>query len=59
MCRRYDFDFAKSAEDVGMASGATIHTANGLWMKVKQRTDQASPPTRQPTELVKAQPVAR
>ena len=35
--RRYDFSFAQSAESVGMATGATIHTANGLWMEVRRR----------------------
>ena len=31
------FQFEKSADDVGMASGATIHTANGLKVRVARR----------------------
>lgn len=37
MRRRYNFEFATSPKDVGMATGATIHTANGLRMKVTRR----------------------
>ena len=36
-CRRYEFNFAKGPDAVGMASGATIHTANGLRMRVTRR----------------------
>ena len=35
--RRFDFRFAGSAKDVGMATGATIHTANGLKVRVSRR----------------------
>jgi hypothetical protein len=36
-CRRFEFAFSGSPQDVGMASGATIHTANGLKCKVTRR----------------------
>ena len=32
MMRRFDFEFARSPEDVGLRTGATIHTQNGLYM---------------------------
>ena len=35
--RRFEFEFVNSPEDVGMRTGATIHTRNGLYMKVKRR----------------------
>lgn len=35
--QRYDFEFAIPPETVGMTTGATIHTANGLKMRVKPR----------------------
>lgn len=38
--RRFEFDFAAPTprpEDVGAATGATIHTKNGLWMTLKKR----------------------
>jgi cytochrome P450 len=37
LLRRFNFRLAGSASDVGMATGATIHTANGLQMKVTKR----------------------
>ncbi len=35
--RRFRFRLAGSAKDVGMATGATIHTANGLKVTVQRR----------------------
>eukprot|EP00549_Striatella_unipunctata_P010653 CAMPEP_0118713052 /NCGR_PEP_ID=MMETSP0800-20121206/25246_1 /TAXON_ID=210618 ORGANISM="Striatella unipunctata, Strain CCMP2910" /NCGR_SAMPLE_ID=MMETSP0800 /ASSEMBLY_ACC=CAM_ASM_000638 /LENGTH=749 /DNA_ID=CAMNT_0006618349 /DNA_START=61 /DNA_END=2310 /DNA_ORIENTATION=- len=35
---KFDFAFATSPEDVGMKTGATIHTMNGLNMYVQRRT---------------------
>uniref|UniRef100_A0A7S1ULN7 Cytochrome P450 n=1 Tax=Phaeomonas parva TaxID=124430 RepID=A0A7S1ULN7_9STRA len=38
--RRYDFEFTAPTEvpaKVGTNTGATIHTRNGLWMKLKKR----------------------
>jgi hypothetical protein len=32
MIKNFDFDFAIAPEDVGMKTGATIHTMNGLLM---------------------------
>lgn len=37
LLRRFEFAFSGSPQDVGMASGATIHTANGLKCKVTRR----------------------
>mmetsp|Transcript_15462 Transcript_15462/g.36082 ORF Transcript_15462/g.36082 Transcript_15462/m.36082 type:complete len:408 (+) Transcript_15462:270-1493(+) len=40
--RRFDFDFGpEGSEQVGLRTGATIHTLNGLWMKVKARAGVA------------------
>ena len=36
-CRRFEFSFATTPASVGMATGATIHTANGLRVKVARR----------------------
>lgn len=41
-CRRYTFRFEKGPECVGMATGATIHTANGLKVTVKRRQTQGA-----------------
>lgn len=38
VCRRFTFEFAEGPESVGMATGATIHTANGLKVKIQRRT---------------------
>ncbi|GFR39889.1 hypothetical protein Agub_g393 [Astrephomene gubernaculifera] len=43
LLRRFNFRLAGSAEEVGMATGATIHTANGLMMRVTRRTPPPSP----------------
>ena len=37
LLQRYDFKLAGGAEEVGMQTGATIHTANGLKMRVSRR----------------------
>jgi cytochrome P450 len=40
LVRRYEFEFApptSTPDQVGTSTGATIHTKNGLWMKVKRR----------------------
>lgn len=37
VCRRFEFSFATTAASVGMATGATIHTANGLKVKIVRR----------------------
>jgi hypothetical protein len=34
--KNYDFDFAIDPEDVGMKTGATIHTMNGLMMRPRR-----------------------
>lgn len=39
LVRRFDFEFAPDAPPVGMTTGATIHTTNGLWLTIKQRPD--------------------
>jgi cytochrome P450 len=41
LVRRYEFEFAAptaTPDKVGTATGATIHTKNGMWMKVRRRT---------------------
>ena len=37
VCRKFTFEFVGGPEDVGMATGATIHTANGLNVRVAKR----------------------
>lgn len=44
MLYNYDFTFATSPEDVGMKTGATIHTMNGLNMYVRKIAKDAAPP---------------
>ena len=36
--QKYDLVLATSPEEVGMSTGATIHTRNGLRMYAKKRT---------------------
>ena len=36
MIKNYDFEFVGSPKDVGMKTGATIHTLNGLNMRVSR-----------------------
>jgi len=40
LLRRFTFRLAVPVEQVGMATGATIHTANGMMMKVTPRQQQ-------------------
>ncbi len=40
MYRRYSFRFESGPESVGMATGATIHTANGLKARLIRRNKQ-------------------
>lgn len=35
--QRYDLTLAPGKEDVGMETGATIHTEGGLWVKLRRR----------------------
>ena len=41
--KKYSFDFAIPPSDVGMKTGATIHTMNGLQMRLRKRTRESSP----------------
>ena len=41
LLRRFDFEFVGSPSDVGMKTGATIHTRNGLIMKPRKRVPPA------------------
>ncbi len=43
--RRFDFALVPN-QDIGMTTGATIHTTNGLFMTVKERVSSSKP---QPT----------
>jgi hypothetical protein len=36
MVKNFDFTFAGEKEDVGMKTGATIHTMNGLYMTIQE-----------------------
>ena len=40
--KRFDFQLAIAPEDVGIYTGATIHTRNGLMMRVSERTGSGS-----------------
>jgi cytochrome P450 len=37
LLRRYDIQLAGQPEDVQMQTGATIHTKDGLWCRLKRR----------------------
>ena len=39
LVRRYEFELAGAPEDVGMTTGATIHTENGMFCNVRRRQD--------------------
>jgi len=39
----FDFEFSGSPDDVGMKTGATIHTMNGLNMRVRKRSTDEPP----------------
>jgi len=41
LLQAYDFTLAVPREKVGMATGATIHTANGMMMRVRRRPGAA------------------
>ncbi len=41
MLKRFDFSLAPG-QDIGMTTGATIHTTNGLYMNMHPRTSAAS-----------------
>lgn len=45
LVRRFDFELAPEAPPVKMTTGATIHTTNGLMMRVRQRTRYPVKPT--------------
>ncbi|KAK9827799.1 hypothetical protein WJX74_002626 [Apatococcus lobatus] len=40
--KKFDFSLVPD-QDIGMTTGATIHTTNGLYMKMQQRQSAASP----------------
>ena len=44
LLNNYDFTFATNPEDVGMKTGATIHTMNGLNMYPRKLSKDADPP---------------
>jgi hypothetical protein len=44
LLNNYDFEFAIAPEDVGMKTGATIHTMNGLQMRAQRVSPTATPP---------------
>jgi cytochrome P450 family 97 subfamily B polypeptide 3 len=38
LLQKFDVKLRGSADDVELVTGATIHTKNGLWCKIKRRT---------------------
>lgn len=54
----YRFRLAGPAEKVGMATGATIHTANGLLCTVERRIKPVVPPVTVTPEGMIREPVA-
>ena len=42
LMRRFKFSLAGTPQDVGMATGATIHTANGLKCRIERRAVAAA-----------------
>lgn len=44
LLNKYEFSFVGSSDDVGMRTGATIHTMNGLNMYVKELSDHQIDP---------------
>jgi len=44
LLKNYDFEFAIPPEEVGMKTGATIHTMNGLMMRATRVSNDAEPP---------------
>jgi cytochrome P450 family 97 subfamily B polypeptide 3 len=44
MIKNFDFEFAIPPSEVGMKTGATIHTMNGLMMRAKRVLPNAIPP---------------
>ncbi|KIZ06958.1 hypothetical protein MNEG_0987 [Monoraphidium neglectum] len=55
LLRRFEFERAPDAPPVGMTTGATIHTTNGLWMSIKQRQNKPpGPPAAATTPLAPA-----
>ena len=49
MIKRFDVELATKPEDVGIYTGATIHTRNGLHMHIKQRADDGVANSRVPS----------
>ncbi|GKZ01206.1 hypothetical protein MPSEU_001072000 [Mayamaea pseudoterrestris] len=45
LVKNYDFDFAIPPEEVGMKTGATIHTMNGLMMRARRVSDDTPIPS--------------
>ena len=43
LLKRFDFQMGPD-QDIGMTTGATIHTQNGLFMTVKERHQQQQAP---------------
>lgn len=58
LLRRFTFRLAVPVEQVGMATGATIHTANGMMMRVAARQQQQQQQQKQEQQQVLQQPAA-
>lgn len=57
LLRRFDFSLATTVEEVGMRTGATIHTEGGLRMRVTPRTMRPPRPAAAAVEEAVAVPV--
>ena len=55
LLKRFDFHMVPD-QDIGMTTGATIHTQNGLFMTVKERPRQQQAPVSGKT-MTSPQPV--
>lgn len=41
MLQKFDIELKGSSESVELVTGATIHTKNGLWCKLRKRSDSS------------------
>ncbi len=55
LLRRFDFSFVGTPEDVGMRTGATIHTENGLRMYARPRAQATNQPPPVPVPAAAAE----
>lgn len=51
LVRRFNFELDMAPEDVGITTGATIHTVNGLYCKVSPRISTSDAPAIAPEQV--------